>query len=143
MQPSSPDQEEYRVLLQRLATVSPPLFIMGRFAEEALLLHRITEPHADLDVLVMPQQLNPQLQQLTALGWAASAPSLDEGLKPPLILRAHGNSPPIELWVSTREPNGDYCLEVEGHLPAQRYRIYMPEDTFHYPATRIEGMAHH
>ena len=81
------------------------------------------------------------MQQLTALGWAASAPALDEGLKPPLILRAHGNSPPIELWVSTREPNGDYSFEVEGHRPAQRYRIYLPEDTFHYPAMRIEGIA--
>jgi hypothetical protein len=37
MHPSSSAQAEYRVLLQRLATVSPPLFVMGGFAEEALL----------------------------------------------------------------------------------------------------------
>jgi hypothetical protein len=113
---------------------------MGGFAEEALLFHRITGQHADLDVLVRRRQLYRQLQQLTVLSLVESAPSLKEGLKPPLILRAPGNSPPIELWVSTQEPSGGYSFEVEGHPPSSRYRIFLPADTFYYPATKIEGI---
>jgi hypothetical protein len=58
-----------------------------------------------------------------------------------MILGARGDSPPIELWVSTPEPTGGYSLEVGGHPLSNRYRIYLPEDTFHYPATLIEGSA--
>jgi hypothetical protein len=141
MQPSSPDQDEYRVLLKCLATLSPPIFIMGGFAEDALLFHRITGQRADLDVLVIRPQLNQQLQQLTALGLAESTTSLDEVSKHPLILRASVNSPHIEIWVSTPEPSGSYSFEVEGQSPSTRFRLYLPEDTFHYPATLIEGIA--
>jgi hypothetical protein len=141
MQQSSSDQDGYRVLLQRLATLAPPLFIMGGFAEDALLFHRITGQHADLDVLVIRPQLNRHLQQLTAFGLAESATSLEEGLRHPLILRAGGNSPDIEIWVSTLEPSGGYSLDVGGQPPSSRYRIFLPEDTFQYPATMIEGIA--
>ncbi len=141
MQQSSPNQDEYRVLLKCLATLSPPLFVMGGFAEDALLFHRITEQHADLDVLVMHQQLHWQLQQLTALGLTESAPSLEETPKHPLILGARADSPHIEIWVSIPESSGGYSFEVDGHPPSSRYRIYLPEDTFHYPATMIEGIA--
>src|SRR6266849_768127 len=126
MQPSSPDQAGYRVLLQRLATLSPPLFVMGGFAEDALLFHRLTGQHADLDVLVMRHQLHRQLQQLTALGLAESATSLEEAPRHPLILAARVDSPPIEIWVSTPEPTGGYSLEVEGHPLSNRYRILLP-----------------
>ncbi|HJY81038.1 MAG TPA: hypothetical protein VKK81_08150 [Candidatus Binatia bacterium] len=140
MQQSSPDQDEYRVLLQRLAPLSPPLFIMGGFAEDALLFHRIAGQHADLDVLVMHHQLHRQLQQLTALGLAESAPSFGDTPKYPLLLGARADSPHIEIWVSTLEPSGGYSFEVEGHPPSNRYLIYLPEDTFDYSATMIEGI---
>jgi len=141
MQQSSPDQDGYRGLLQRLATLSPPLFVMGGFAEDALLFHRLTGQHADLDVLVMPQQLTQHLQQLTALGLTESAPSLVEAPGRPLILRASVDHPHIELWVSTLQPSGGYSFEVEGQPPPSRFRIFLPEDIFHYPATMIEGIA--
>lgn len=141
MQQSSSDQDGYRVLLKRLATLSPPLFVMGGFAEEALLFHCITGQHADLDVLVMGHQLNQHLQQLAALGLTESAPSLAKVPGHPLILRASVDNPQIELWVSTLTPSGDYSFDVEGQPPPSRYRIFLPEDTFHYPGTTIEGIA--
>lgn len=141
MQQSSPHRAEYQVLLKRLATLSPSLFIMGGFAEDALLFHRITGQHADLDVLVMHHQLNRQLQQLTALGLAESVTSLKETPGHPLILGTSGDNPHIEIWVCTPEPSGGYSFDVDGQPPPSRYRIFLPEDTFHYPATTIEGIA--
>ncbi|HEX6387571.1 MAG TPA: hypothetical protein VF177_23125 [Anaerolineae bacterium] len=49
--------------------------------------------------------------------------------------------PQIEIWVSTGEPDGGYSFDVEGQSPSSRYRIFLPEDTFQYPATTIEGIA--
>ena len=140
MHQSSPNQAEYRALLQRLATISPSLFIMGGFAEDALLFHRITGQHADLDVLAIRPRLHRQLQQLTALGLVGSTTSRNEESKHPLILRASGNSRHIEIWVSTPEPSGGYSFEVNGQSPSKRFRVYLPKDTFHYPATLIEGV---
>jgi len=114
---------------------------MGGFAEDALLFHRITGQHADLDVLVIRPQLNQQLQQLTALGLAKLSTSLEEAPSHHLILGARVDSPHIEIWVSTPEPSGGYSFEVDGQPPSSRYRIFLPEDTFHYPATMIEGIA--
>jgi hypothetical protein len=141
MQPSSPDQDGYRVLLKLLTTLSPPLFVMGGFAEDALLFHRITGQHGDLDGLVIRPQLNQHLQQLTALGLAEAATSPPEVLGQPLILGAGIAIPHIELWISIPEPHGGYSFDVEGQPPLSRFRIFLPEDTFHYPATMIEGIA--
>jgi hypothetical protein len=140
MQQSSPEQDGYRVLLKHLATLSPPLFVMGGFAEDALLFHRITGQHGDLDVLVIRPQLNQHLQQLAALGLAEAATSLAKRSGQPLILEANVDIPHIELWVSIPEPSGGYSLDVEGQPPRSRFRIFLPEDAFHYPATTIEGI---
>jgi len=70
MQQLPPDRDGYRLLLKQLAALSPPLFVMGGFAEDALLHHRITRQHGDLDVLIVRSQLNQRLQQLKPLGFA-------------------------------------------------------------------------
>ena len=114
---------------------------MGGFAEDTLLFHHLTGQHADLDALVIRQQLPRHLQQLTALGFAESATSLVEVPGEPLILRARADTPPIELWISTPEPNGGYSFDVSGQSPLSRFRIFLPDDTFHYPATTIEDIA--
>src|SRR5262249_20716531 len=138
---SSPEQGGYRGLLQRLATLSPSLFIMGGFAEDALLFHRVTGQHGDLDILVVRHLLPQQAQQLTALGLAESGTSCDDGPRHTVVLGAGMDAPHIEIWVSTPEPSGGYSFDVDGPSPASRYRIFLPEDTFHYPATTIEGIA--
>ena len=136
-----PDQKGYQALLERLAALSPPLFIMGGFAEDALLFHRITGQHADLDVLVIRHQLHQYLQQIAALGLVESATSLTEEPGRPLLLRTTiMDTLQIEIWVSTPELSG-YSFDVSGQSPSSRYRICLPEDTFQYPATAIEGIA--
>jgi hypothetical protein len=127
--------------IRDLAAVTPPLFVMGGFAEDALLFHRIMGQHADLDVLVIRHQLNPCLQQLEALGLVGSAADLSETPGVPLVLGAGKDMPKIELWVCTPEPGGGYSFDVEGQPEPTRWRIFLPEDTFRYPATTLEGMA--
>jgi hypothetical protein len=114
---------------------------MGGFAEDALLFHRIVGQHADLDVLVIRHQLPRRLQQLKALGLGAPAAEFKEVAKSPLVFAAGADRPQIELWVSTPEPNGEYSFDVEGQPPKTRFRIFLPVDTFHYPATMINGVA--
>lgn len=114
---------------------------MGGFAEEALLDHRIVGHHADLDVLVLHHQLSQHLQQLKDLGLTGSRSDLGKVPGHPIVLGAGGDDPHIEIWVSAPEPNGDYSLDLDGQAPPDRFRAFLPEDTFQYPATTIEGVA--
>ena len=142
-QPSPLYQDQYRSLLRLLATVAPPLFVMGGFAEDALLVHRFTRQHADLDVLVLRSQLSRQLQQLKSLGLAGFEVAPEETPGRPLVLGTHVDHLHIEIWVSAQEPRGGYSFEVEGQPPPSRFRVFLPEDTFQYPATTVEGVALH
>jgi hypothetical protein len=113
---------------------------MGGLAEDALLFHRIVGQHADLDVLVTCHQVDRQLQQLAVLGLTRPATNFEEAPRHPLILTPNASPPRVEIWVSTPEPNGEYSFEVKGHPPSNRYRIFLPADTFQYPATTIESI---
>ena len=141
MQQLPPDQDRYLVLLKHMATLSPPLFVMGGFAEDALLYHRITRQHGDLDVLIVRSQLNQCLQQLKPLGFAEFEGYLEESPGRPLILGARADNLHLEIGVSNPEPSGGYIFEVPGQPPPSRFRVFLPEDTFQYPATTIEGVA--
>ena len=127
--------------IRDLAALTPPLFFMGGYAEDALLFHRIVEQHADLDVLVVRRQLNQCWQQLAVLGLVGPADDLREAPGYPLVLGASKDMPKIELWVCTPEPGGGYSFDAAGQPAPTRWRIFLPEDTFRYPATTMEGMA--
>ena len=144
MSQSSPSyQDQYRPLLRHLATLAPPLFIMGGFAEDARLHHRFTRQHADLDVLVLRTQLGRQLQQLTSLGLAGSEVAPGETPGCPLVFGTNVDHLHIELWVCAPEQGGGYSLDLEGQPPYGRFRVFLPKDTFQYPATTLEGVALH
>jgi hypothetical protein len=131
----------YRSFIQHLATVSPPLFVMGGFAEEALLYQRITREHADLDVLALRQQLDAQLQALRGLGLAEIAPDAGESAARPLVFETGVGVLRLELWVCSPEPSGGYSFDVERQPPPGRIRIFLPEDTFQYPPPTLEGVS--
>jgi hypothetical protein len=135
------DQGQYLLLLKQIAALFPPLFIMGGFAEDALLYHRITRQHNDLDVLIVRSQLNQCLQQLKSLGLAEFEVSLEESPGRPAVLSARADSLHLEIGVSDPAPGGGYHFVVEdGQHPSSRFRISLPEDTFQYPATTIGGV---
>ena len=136
-----PSQDTYLALLEHMATLTPPLFVMGGFAEDALLHHRITRQHADLDVLIVRSQLNQCLQQLKPLGFAEFDGSLEGPPGRPLVLGAHAGNLRIEIGVSDPELRGGYLFDVPGQPPPSRFRVFLSEDTFQCPATTIEGVA--
>jgi hypothetical protein len=134
-------QDGARALVSQLAAIAPPLFVMGGFAEDALLYHRVVGPHADLDVLVLRPQLSRCLQQLRARGLGAPEDRAQQAPGYPLVLRAALGYPQIEVWVSTPEAEAGFSLDVAGRPDASRLRIFLPEDTFDYPATTLGGVA--
>ncbi len=140
MQDSPPNQDKHLQLLERIATLLPPVFIMGGFAEDALLNHRITRQHGDIDVLTLRSQLNQCLEQFKSLGFPEFEVYLEESPGNPFVLGADANDLHIEIGVSNVDPSGSYSFEVGGHLPSSRYRVFLPDDTLDYPATTLESI---
>ena len=144
MQQSLPNQDKYLHLLERIANLFPPVFIMGGLAEDALLNHRITRQHSDIDVLTLRNQLNQCLEQFRSLGFPAFEVYLEESPGNPFVLGADANDLHIEIGVGNLDPtSGSYSFEVDGHVPSSRYRVFLPEDTLAYPATTLEGIKIH
>ncbi len=143
MQQSLPNQDKYLQLLERIANLLPTVFIMGGFAEDALLNHRITHQHGDIDVLTLRNQLNQCLEQFKSLGFPAFDIYLEESPGNPFVLGADANDLHIEIGVGNVDPSGSYSFEVDGHAPSSRYRVFLPEDTLAYPATTLEGIMIH
>jgi hypothetical protein len=143
MQQSLPNQDKYLQLLERIANLLPPVFIMGGFAEDALLNHRITRQHGDIDVLTMRNQLNQCLEQFKSLGFPAFEVYLEESPGNPFVLGADANDLHLEIGVGNVDPSGSYSFEVDGQAPSSRYRVFLPEDTLDYPATTLEGIPIH
>ncbi len=143
MQQLLPNQDKYLQLLERIANLLPPVFIMGGFAEDALLNHRITRQHGDIDVLTPRSQLNQCLEQFKSLGFPAFEVYLEESPGHPFVLGADANDLHIEVGVSNVDPSGNYSFEVNGQAPSSRYRVFLPKDTLDYPATTLEGITIH
>jgi hypothetical protein len=113
-----------------MATLSPPLFIMGGFAEDALLYHRITRQHNDLDVLVVRSQLNQCLEQLKPLGFTEFEVYLEESPGRPFVLGADADNLHIEIGIGNAEPSGSYSFEVDGQPPPSRFECTYPKILF-------------
>jgi hypothetical protein len=133
-------------LSRRMAGLTPPLFVMGGFAEDALLHGRITQPRDDLDLLVERKGLETCLRQLASLGISALETQLTASSGRPLCLRSRSPDPAIEIWLCELAPSGRYSLELPGSLLGQasdagRFRLLLPEDTFDSPPAALEGVS--
>ncbi len=138
-------------LLMSLAGLAPPAFIMGGFAEDVLLGQSLDRPHKDLDLLARPDQLDPLLAQLTSIGVGEWQVRLADAAGHPLLLS--GRAPlrdgeqagglEVEVYAAAAEPDGGFSFEVPAEGPAGRRRLFLPPDTFDYPATRLAGLAVH
>ncbi len=128
-------------LLKNMAVLSPSWFVMGGWAEDALLHHRLTQPHADLDLLVERGQFDMRLEQLGTLGLLEPRASLEPRPGRPLDLEAQPGNVPLEIWLCDPASGGGYFLDLPGHPPPSLFRVVLPDDTFQYPGTTIEGIA--
>ncbi len=140
MEKSRFDPAIYLSILKELAAISPPLYIMGGFAEEALLDGRITTQHADLDVLATPDQITRHIQSLTDLGLVRPVGVHESTPGRPLVLAIRTIKLDLELWRCTLEPDGIYALELDNQMPHNHFIMWMPVDTFQYPASMVDGI---
>ncbi|HXG76155.1 MAG TPA: hypothetical protein VNJ53_06265 [Gaiellaceae bacterium] len=134
-------------LLRTMAALDPAPFVMGGYAEDALLAGSVTRPHADVDWLVPRAELELRLEQAAGLGfegfetWGEAAPGV------PFYLSADRGDLRLEIGVLD-ELAGEHWIcvhklffEVDGTEPPAGYRVLMPPDTFAHPRARLDGIA--
>ena len=60
--------QSYLELIGAISELDPPLFVFGGVAEDALLDHRLSRPHADVDVLVARERAWPTHEAVRSPG---------------------------------------------------------------------------
>ncbi len=138
-------------LLRSIAGLTPPAFIMGGLAEDVLLGESLDRPHKDLDLLVRRDQLDQLLAQLASIGVGEWRVRLADTTGQPLLLS--GRAPledagqagglEVEVYAAAAEPDGGFSFEVPAEGPAGRRRLFLPPDTFDYPAARLASLSIH
>src|SRR5437868_5676614 len=130
-------------ILEKLAApapLTPFVFIMGGLAEDVLLGDELDRPHKDLDLLAQPGALAPLKAQLETVQPGDWKVVLAGGDGQPLMLRGQAGSLELEIYLTRAEPEG-YSIEVPAQGPAARLRLFLPADTFAYPATQRAGLS--
>ncbi|HLF79142.1 MAG TPA: hypothetical protein VJB57_16805 [Dehalococcoidia bacterium] len=118
------------------------VFLMGGFAEDALLDHRITRDRSDLDLLVEAGCRNVLLAQLQGLGMAPFDPLFSGPAGEPLAFGSSDRGCQVEAWLTTRLNDG-YSIVLPRDASTEGctfYRLRLPADTFQSPSTTLEGV---
>lgn len=124
--------------MRALMAWDPPLWIMGGFAEDALLHGRATRPHEDIDLVVLRDDLDLRLDQAEALGFGHPwHVRLARDRSRPLVIGSLLEGVNLEIVVFDRDDGGIYWEKptAEGST-----RLYMPDDAFLWQASAIHGV---
>jgi hypothetical protein len=133
-------------LLRRMAQLTPAPWVMGGYAEDALLAGTVTRPHVDVDWLFPRRELELRLAQARALGftqfetWGEAAPG------EPFYLFAQADDLKIDMGI-TDEADGRHLIRVHrlgfdiaGREAPAGYQVVLPDDTYDYPPVEIDGI---
>ena len=133
-------------LLERMAALEPEPFIMGGFAEDALLTGSVTRDHGDVDWILTRRELKMRRGQAAALGfdsletWGEAAPG------EPFYLSGDNGDLRLEAGVAD-EIDGrlffmihSVAFDIDGEQPRVGYRIRLPDDTFDHAPVELEGI---
>lgn len=133
-------------LIARMAALDPAPFLMGGFAEDALLAGAATRPHGDVDWILERSELDTRRRQAAGLGfdsletWGEAAPG------EPFYLSGDNGDLRLEAGIAD-EIDGELFLkihsvafDIDGKAPRVGYRLRLPEDTFSHPAVELEGV---
>jgi hypothetical protein len=141
-----PALERQLDLLRRMSALDPPVWIMGGYAEDALVAGTVTRPHDDVDWVYPRSEHDLRLAQARALGfvslevWGESAPGA------PFYLSGDDGDLRLELGVLDEEDGAlwlrvhSLAFQIDGEPPRAGYRLRLPEDTFEYPVASIDGI---
>ena len=127
-------------LLRQMSDLTPPVFVMGGCAEDLLLGDELDQPHKDLDLLAPADALAPLMAQMPPLGLGPLEVVLAGAHGPPLMLRGPAGRLEVEIYAALPAPDG-FSIEVPAQGPAGRLRLFLPPDTFSYPATLLADLS--
>ena len=133
-------------LLERMATLDPPLHIIGGFAEDALIGATLSREHEDVDWLVPRSELADRLEQARELGftefetYGVSAPG------EPFYLTSQRGALSIDIGVCD-EIGGGHVIDVgrlmfqiDGAEAPAGFRVQLPADTFTHDPVELQGI---
>jgi hypothetical protein len=124
--------------LRKIASLAPPLYVMGGIAEDLLLRGNVVEGHRDLDMLVPVKHLGLAAEQLVSIG-LAWVPHDDQPGRPWVF--GANTSLPVEVWPCLTTASGEYFVVVPGS-DGRHFRLELPSDTFLH-APREAGLKLH
>ena len=129
----------YLKLIDRLATVRPPAFVFGGFAEDALLAGRTTRPHGDVDVLVGRVDLVEHLRRFADWGFPSFENYFEVVPGNPLVYHSASDGIELELGVYDELVPGrpSFVLPADDGLA----RVTLPRDSLTHPVGRIDGVS--
>jgi hypothetical protein len=133
-------ESEYQPVLASIGAREPPMFIMGGFAEEALLHGRATRRHDDVDVLVVRRDLMEYDRFFQTLGFRDYRVYLLDPYRRPTVLNCRANGISLELCIGDLDEYGSFHFDIYGEPNDTHYRIYLPDDTFTCPAAQVDGV---
>lgn len=129
-----------------MASLDPPVRIMGGYAEDALLAGTVTRPHGDVDWLIHRSEYELRLAQARELGfgelevWGESAPGR------PFYLYGENGDLKLEAGVADEEGGALWIqisslrFELDGNPPPAGFRFRLPPDTFSHPPVELDGV---
>lgn len=130
--------QTYLPLVERLASLEPPVFVFGGIAEDALLDGSVTRSHGDVDVLVARVTLTQHLEQLAALGFISFDVLFESAPGVPLVLGATNHGLNLELGVFDELEPGSVSFLLP--MQAGAVRVTLPDDTLTFPVASIDGV---
>jgi hypothetical protein len=130
--------EDYRQLLRLLAPMRN-VYVMGGFAEDALLEGSVTQDRSDIDLLVQPGTWEALRTELASMGIDDFAEAVPGPQGEPLAYTANRTSVQLEAWQAIAAVDSDVIILLGG--PTGFFRTTLPADTFAYPRTSVDGIA--
>jgi hypothetical protein len=128
-----------------MSKANPEPFIMGGYAEDALLYGRETRPHSDIDWIIPRDKLTEYDRVAKGLGFSKRGTYGKTAAGEPFYIAwTDDESFWIECVVVDMENDSPYIeiaelnFDTTGLPPLKPFRIYLPPDTFEYGQTLFE-----
>jgi hypothetical protein len=131
-------REIYLRILQMLAPLRH-VYVMGGFAEDALLRHAITRDRVDIDLLTDADAWDELRSELADVGVSAFGPQVAGPCGEPIAFRSSGQGLPVEVWLASRDHEG-HAIVLPGD-GSTWFRLRLPADTFDFPGDSLEDVA--
>ena len=114
-----------------------PGYLIGGYAEEALLNGRITEFHGDVDMLIPREGLNQIKEAINKLGADFTEKKLESSSLPYKLTVRYKNA---FVVMSILDTVNDDAFYIEINNSGKRFRIYFSKEELEYPEQRLGNL---